>query len=120
MQVTFYPLPILSRVVAVCVVALPLAWLHQVVDDYEREAIRKMTHQQLIAFVQENHAASFLAAYLQVAIVILLFIAAVEAVAFGIRLTVAVLGTKKPLSVRDEESRERTPRVEPAMPCRLP
>ena len=50
----------------------------------------------------------------------LLFIAAVEAVAFGIRLTVDVFGAKKPLSVRDEESRERTPCVEPTMPCRLP
>jgi hypothetical protein len=103
MQATFYPLHILSRIAAVCVVALPLAWLHLAVDDYEREAIRKMTHQQLIAFVQEGHSASFLGAYLPVAIVTLFLVAAVEAVALGIRFTVGVLAAKKSVPFREEE-----------------
>jgi hypothetical protein len=103
MQVTFSPLHILSRIAAVCVVALPLAWLHLAVDDYEREAIAKMTHQQLLAFVRESHSASFLGAYLLDVAVILIFVAAVEAVAFGIRLIVGVLATKKPIPVPEED-----------------
>jgi hypothetical protein len=103
MQVTFYPLPILSRVVAVCVVALPLAWLHAAVDDYEREAVAKMTHQQLIAFVKEGHAASIVGAYLQAAVATLLLVAAVEAVAFGVRLAVGVFAGQNPSPAREEE-----------------
>ena len=103
MHVTFSLLPILSRVVAVCLVALPLAWLHVALDDYERETIAKMTHQQLLAFVREGHAASFLGAYLQVAIVTLLLVAAIEAVAFGVRLTVGMFGVQKPAPVSEEE-----------------
>jgi hypothetical protein len=103
MQVTFFPLHILSRVVAVCLIAVPLAWLHATVDDYERDAIAKMTHQQLIAFVREAQAASFFSAYLQATVVTLLLVAAVEAVAFGIRLTVAVFDAWRPAPVRAEE-----------------
>ena len=103
MQVTFYPMHILSRLLAVFVAALPLAWLHVALDDYERETIAKMTHQQLLAFVREGHAASFLGAYLQVAIVTLLLVAAIEAVAFGVRLTVGMFGVQKPAPVSEEE-----------------
>ena len=62
MQVNFQPLQILSRLMAVFVVALPLAGLQLALDDYERQAIPKMTHQELVAFVEEVHAASYLGA----------------------------------------------------------
>jgi hypothetical protein len=52
MQVTFQPLPLLSRVAAALVVALPFAALRVAVDDFERQAIGNMSHQELIAFVR--------------------------------------------------------------------
>ena len=102
MQVTFQPLQLLSRVAAALVVALPFAALHLAVDDYERQAIGKMSHPELIAFVKEVHSASYLGAYFSAAVLILIFVAAVEAVAFGIRLVVGLFGAGKPADVRDE------------------
>jgi hypothetical protein len=102
MQVTFQPLQLLSRVAAALVVALPFAALRMAVDDYERQAIDKMTHQELIAFVKEAHSASYLGAYVSAAVLILIFVAAVEALAFGIRLIVGLFGARKPADLRDE------------------
>jgi hypothetical protein len=102
MQVTFQPLQLLSRVAAALVVALPFAALRVALDDYERQAIGKMTHQELIAFVKEVHAGSYLGAYVHAAIMILIFVAVVEAVAFGLRLIVGLFGAMKPADVRDE------------------
>jgi hypothetical protein len=102
MQVTFQPLQLLSRVAAALVVALPFAALHLAVDDYERQAIGKMTHQELIAFVKEVHSSSYAGAYVQVAILILIFVAAVEALAFGFRLVVGLFGARKQAGLRDE------------------
>jgi hypothetical protein len=103
MQVTFQPLQVLSRVVAVCMVALPLAALRMLIDDYERETIGKMSHQELIAFVKEVHASSFLGAYFLSVLTTLLIVVAVEVVAFGIRFTVRLFGAKKPAYVREDE-----------------
>ena len=103
MQVIFQPLQILSRLVAVCLVALPLASLLVAIDDYEREVIGKMTHPELIAFVKEAHSSSFLSAYLRAAVVALILVAVVEAVAFGIRLTFGLLGIKKTPCVREDK-----------------
>jgi hypothetical protein len=103
MQVTFQPLQLLSRVAAALVVALPFAALRMAVDDYERQAIDKMTHQELIDFVKEVHSASYLGAYVSAAILILIIVAAVEALAFGIRLVVGLFGARRPGDVRDEE-----------------
>src|SRR6516162_4646696 len=102
MQVTFQPLQLLSRVAAALVVALPFAALRVAVDDYERQAIGKMSHQELIAFVKEVHAGSYLGAYVHAAIMILIFVAAVEAVAFGIRLVIGLFAARKPAGVRDD------------------
>jgi hypothetical protein len=103
MQVTFRPLQLLSRVVAAAVVALPLAWLRLAVDDFERQAIGKMSHQELIAFVKEAHSASYLGAYVEAAILVVILIAAVEALAFGIRLVVGLFGASKPSYAGEEE-----------------
>ena len=101
MQVTFQPLQLLSRVVAALVVAMPLAALRVAVDDYETQAIGKMTHQELIAFVKEVHAGSFGGAYVQEAILIVILVGVVEALAFGIRLIVGLFGARKPADVRE-------------------
>jgi hypothetical protein len=103
MQVNFQPLQILSRLMAVFVVALPLAGLQLALDDYERQAIPKMTHQELVAFVEEVHAASYLGAYFRTAIVMLILVAAVEAVAFVIRLIVVFFSAGKPPFARQDE-----------------
>jgi hypothetical protein len=105
-QVTFQPLQILSRLAAVCVVALPLAALHMASDEFERQAIAGMSHQELIAFVKEAHANSFFGAYIAAAIMTLIIVAAVEAVAFVIRLVVSLFGAGKPSYAPAEESRE--------------
>ena len=63
MQVTNLLLQILSRIAAVFLVALPLAALRLAVDDYESQVIEQMDRQQLIAFVKEVHASSYLSAY---------------------------------------------------------
>jgi hypothetical protein len=102
-QVTFRPLQILSRVVAVCMVALPLAALSVALDGYEREIIGKMSHQELIAFVEEGHASSFLGAYFLSMVTTLIVVVAVEAVAFGIRFAVGLFGAKRPAYVSEEE-----------------
>ena len=102
MQFTFQPLQLLSRVAAALGVAVSLAALRVAIDSYERQAIGKMTHQELLAFVKEVLAASYLGTYLSAAVLILIFIAAVEAVAFGIRLIVGLFGANKAADVRDE------------------
>jgi hypothetical protein len=103
MQVTFQPLQILSRVVAVCLVALSVAFVLGLAEEQERETIGKLNQQQLIAYIKEGHASSFLAGYLQVAVVTLIFVLVVEAVAFGFRFLIGALATKRPVPVPDEE-----------------
>jgi phosphotransferase system glucose/maltose/N-acetylglucosamine-specific IIC component len=85
MHVTSGPMQFLSRVIAICVIALPLAGLRMAVDDYERQAIVKMSHQELIDFVKQIHASSFLNAYFLAAITTIILVAAIEAVALAIR-----------------------------------
>jgi hypothetical protein len=97
---------ILSRLAAVCVVALPLAALRMALDEFERQAIGSMSHQELLAFVKETHANSFFGAYITAAIMTLIVVAAVEAVAFVIRLVVRLFGAAKPPYAPAEEPRE--------------
>jgi hypothetical protein len=103
MQVTLQPLQILSRLAAVFVVALPIAALRLAVDDYERQTIRDMSHQELIAFVKEVHAGSFLGAYVLAAILTLILVAAVEGVALLIRLTVGLFCAQEPTHKGEKE-----------------
>jgi hypothetical protein len=93
-----------SRVIAAVVIALPLAALHLAMDDFERQAIAKMNHQELIAFVEEAHAGSFLSAYLLAALGLLILVAAIEAVAFVIRLIAGLFGSRKPAYERDADA----------------
>jgi hypothetical protein len=103
MQVTFHPLPILSRIAAVFVIAVPLACLRAALDDYEREIIGKMNHRELIAFVEQAHVSSFLSAYFLALVEILIFIAAVESVAFGFRVVFNSFAARRPARVGDED-----------------
>jgi hypothetical protein len=96
MQVSLQPLQLLSRLAAVLIVAIPLALLVVAVDDYERRAIARMTHQELIAFVEEVHSGSYGSAYLRAAIMMLILVALVEATAFVIRRIVGLFAQRKP------------------------
>jgi hypothetical protein len=96
MQVTNLPLQILSRIAAVFLVALPLAALRLAVDNYERQVIEQMDRQQLIAFVKEVHASSYLSAYLSALVWVLLLVAVVEGVAFVIRLIASLFVVRNP------------------------
>jgi hypothetical protein len=103
MQVTILPLQILSRIVAVVLVALPLAGLRMAVDGFEREEIEQMNHQQLIAFVKEAHASGFLTAYLFALLGVLLLVAAVEGVAFVIRLIASPFVVRNPAPALEDD-----------------
>jgi hypothetical protein len=103
MQITIHPLQIVSRVVAVCIVALPMAALHRYIDEAERQDIAGMNRQQLVAFVEEVHSASFLGAYLRAALMTLPVVLAVELIALGIRSIVGLFLPKRQAYVPDDE-----------------
>jgi hypothetical protein len=90
-------LQIASRIVGVFVVACPLAGLHRLVDDAENEAIAKLDHKQLIAFLREGHSASFLGAFVQSLCVLLVLVGAIELVAFLIRFVAGPFVNPKPV-----------------------
>jgi hypothetical protein len=90
MQITFQPLQIVSRLLATIIVALPLAWLRTAVDDYESQTIGKMSHKELVSYINEGHASSYYSAFVMSAIMLLIVILLVEAIAFGIRLIVGL------------------------------
>jgi hypothetical protein len=94
---------ILSRILAVILVALPLAGLRRLLDDVEREAIAKMNHQDLIAFVKEAHTASYFGAYFQALCVLLIFVGAVELIAFLIRCVAGLFAAPGRVPVRERE-----------------
>lgn len=103
MQVTIRPLQILSRIVAVCIVALPLGALQMLVDKHEHDAIGRMSHQELIAYVEEVHASSFAGAYCLATVGTLIVVGFIEALAFAIRCTARLFGPKmSPHACEDE------------------
>ncbi len=103
MRVTMLPLQILSRVAAVLLVALPLAALRMALDGYERQAIEQMDRQQLIAFVKEVHASSYLTAYCSALIGVVLIVSAVEGTAFVIRLIASAFVVRNPAPALEDD-----------------
>ncbi len=95
MQVTFSPLQLVSRIVAVIVVALPLAGLRLAIDDYERQAIANMNREELVDFVKQIHASGFLSAYALAAVTTLMLVLFIEAIAFGIRIGVGSITSQQ-------------------------
>jgi hypothetical protein len=102
MRVTFQPVQILSRVAAVVLIGLPLALLRMAVDNYERDSIPKMSHQELIAFVEELHASSFLSAYGLALATTLVLVFLIEGLALGLRLIVGQVSGPKPAFVQED------------------
>jgi hypothetical protein len=103
MQVSIPPLQILSRVAAVLLVALPLAALRMALDGYERQAIEQMNQRQLIAFIKEVHASSYLTAYFSALIGVLLIVSAVEGTAFVIRLIASPFVVRNPAPTPEDD-----------------
>jgi hypothetical protein len=77
---------ILSRLVALLILAAPLAWLSLTLGEFEQAEIAKMSHQELLAYLHEGRDTSFGASYLLVAVLTLIYVALVEGLALPIRL----------------------------------
>lgn len=86
MQITIRPEAIVSRLVAVLVVAVALAWLAVQLGEWEMQEVKKFSHAELLQYVQEGHDPSFLTTYLRVALLTLIYVGVVECVAFGLRI----------------------------------
>ncbi len=76
---------IMSRIIALLILGIPLAFLGLHIDNEELNTIDSMTHEQLISYIQEGAATSFAEAYAATTIVPLLYIAILELSAFGMR-----------------------------------
>jgi len=86
MQITFRPLDIASRVAAVVLVALPIAWFVLQTGEWEAKEVSEMSHEQLLKYVQEGHNPSFLANYAWVLLLTFVYVGVVEGMAFVFRL----------------------------------
>jgi hypothetical protein len=91
MQGTVAPAPIRSRIVAVILLALLLAWLAGEVARSEHEMNRKMSHQELLGYLREGAEVSLAASYVSILLLTALHIAAVEGVALVVRITARAL-----------------------------
>src|SRR5262245_18364924 len=85
MQPGFSPVPLLSRLLAVPLVAVPLAYIAGAIDEAEQAMFPKLSHKELLDYLREGQVHSFPAQYLQILIRTLALVAVVEGVAFVIR-----------------------------------
>jgi hypothetical protein len=88
MQVTISLSQILSRAVAVLLLAVPLVWLAQAIDSQEQEVIARLSHQELLEHLREGQKDSFAATYFTLGGLSLVYLALVEAVAAFLRMGV--------------------------------
>jgi hypothetical protein len=95
-QITFRPLDILSRVVAVLLLAALAAWLVMAFAAWEVEQTSKLSHQELVAYIKEGYDPSFALNYLRMALLTLIYVALVEGVAFVIRCAVRAVQGEEP------------------------
>jgi hypothetical protein len=88
MQITIRWLDIASRAVAVLLVGILLAWLSMQFGAWEKEAVAKMNHTELLNYLNEGYDASFLSHYVTVVVMTFLYVGLVEGLAFVFRLVV--------------------------------
>lgn len=96
MQVSIRPLDVLSRAVAVLLVAVPLAWIVTQAGVWEAEEVIKMSHQELLAYVKKGADASFLSNFGLALLLTVLYVGLVEGVAFVCRLLVRAVRPEHP------------------------
>jgi hypothetical protein len=85
MHVTVSPIHVVSRVLAVLLIAAPLAYISCAMDEAEQQMIAKLNHQELLQYLRDGRAQSWAGQYLQVAIMVLLLVVLVEGVAVLLR-----------------------------------
>jgi hypothetical protein len=88
MQITVRWLDIASRAVAVLLMGLLLAWVLMQLGAWEKEAVAKMNHTELLKYLDGGYDPSFLSNYAQVVVMTLLYVGLVEGLAFVFRLSV--------------------------------
>lgn len=91
MQLTIAPVQVISRVLAVLLVAVPLGFLALAIDRGEQEVIRKLSHQELLEYLRVGEASSFSEQYLYLVVISLLLLALVEVVAWVVRLGLGLI-----------------------------
>src|SRR5262249_18002614 len=91
MQVRVSLTQILSRVVAVLLLAVPLVLLAQAIHRHEQEMIGQLSHQELLEHLREGQKDSFPATYFTLGVLSLAYLALVEAVAALLRMGVMLL-----------------------------
>jgi hypothetical protein len=88
MQITIRWLDIASRAVAVLLAGLLLSWLLMQFGAWEKEAVAKMNHTELLNYLNEGYDPSFLSNYVRVLVVTFLYVGLVEGLALVFRLVV--------------------------------
>ncbi len=86
MQVTICLSDIFSRIAAVLIVGLLLAWVTMVLGEWEIQETSKLSHTELQEYIKQGHDSSFPGNYLHVLILTSVYVACVEGVAFLIRI----------------------------------
>jgi len=90
-QVTISPAQVISRVLAVLLLAVPLVWISSAMSNAEQELIARLSHKELLEYLQEGQVRSFGEQYLYVGGATLLYLALVEGVAGVLRLGMRLL-----------------------------
>ena len=88
MQATSVPKQVVSRVLAVLLLAVVLVPISAAIEQSEQEMFGKLTHQQLLEYLREGQQQSFAERYVQMALLTLVFLAAIEGVAFVLRCSI--------------------------------
>jgi hypothetical protein len=96
MQITIRPLDIVSRVIAVLLVGLPLAWVSMQIGDWEMREVVKMNHAQLLDYIKEGHHPSFAGNYGMILLLTFLYVGICEGVALVCRLGVRAVHPDNP------------------------
>jgi hypothetical protein len=91
MQISVRLVDIASRAVAVVLVALLLAWLAMAIGAWEKEAIAKMSHAELLKYLNEGYDPSFLSTYVRMLVISFLYVGLVEGLALVFRLIVRAI-----------------------------
>jgi hypothetical protein len=85
MQVTISFALILSRILATLLLTFPLALLDATMRAYEQELIAGFTPQEVMDYLREGQDQSFAVAFLTIGAFSLVYVAALETLAFGLR-----------------------------------
>lgn len=95
MQFNVSPGQVVSRIVAVLILAVPIVLISQAIDSGEREYIAKLSPQDLRDYLREGQDDSFAGSYLVFGGLSLVYLGLVEGVAFLARLGMRQFGSDR-------------------------